>query len=323
VKWTADRVGDLSGTTAVVTGANSGIGWHTAKELAAHGARVVLAVRDVERGKQAADRMRSSIGDEAAGQLEVAHVDLASMASVREFGENWVGPLHLLVNNAGVMEPPKRLATQDGFELQFGTNHLAHFVLTGLLLDALCAAAKGRVVTVSSTAHHVGKADVVEGNAGDKYDSKHTYGNSKLANLLFMRELQRQFEDRGLPLTSTAAHPGVAATGLVADPQGMGANPVIRRAAPVFLTLFTQSAAQGARATLYAATEAEPGSFTGPGRFAESRGPIGPAKLSTEAKDDKLARRLWQVSEEMTGFHYHWPSSSAEASSRPRSAPRR
>jgi NAD(P)-dependent dehydrogenase (short-subunit alcohol dehydrogenase family) len=311
VKWTADRLGDLSGTTAVVTGANSGIGWHTARELAAHGARVVLAVRDVERGKQAADRMRSSLDDAtAAGQLEVAHVDLAAMTSVREFGENWVGPLDLLVNNAGVMEPPKRVTTQDGFELQFGTNHLAHFVLTGLLLDALAASGKGRVVTVSSTAHHVGKADVVQGNIGEKYESKHAYGNSKLANLLFMRELQRCFEANGLPLTSTAAHPGVAATGLVADSQGMGANPVIRRAAPIFLALFTQSAAAGARATLYAATEAEPGSFTGPGRFAESRGAIGPAKLSAEAQDEKLARRLWQVSEEMTGFHYRWPNSS-------------
>ena len=303
-------MGDLSGSTAVVTGANSGIGWHTAKELAAHGARVVLAVRDPERGKQAADRIRSAVTD---ADVDVTRVDLASMASVRDFGENWVGPLDLLVNNAGVMEPPKRQLTEDGFELQFGTNHLAHFVLTGLLLDALSSSPKGRIVTVSSTAHHVGTADVIDGNMGDKYDSKRTYGNSKLANLLFMRELQRQFEANGLTLTSTAAHPGVAATGLVADPAGMGANPVIRRAAPVFLALFTQSAAQGARATLFAATEAEPGSFTGPRRLAESRGPIGPARMSTDAQDERLGRRLWAVSEEMTGFHYSWPHSKVDA----------
>ena len=303
-------MGDLTGSTAVVTGANSGIGWPTAKELAAHGARVVLAVRDAERGKQAADRIRSAV---AGADVDVAQVDLASMASVRAFGESWDGPLDLLVNNAGVMEPPKRQLTEDGFELQFGTNHLAHFVLTGLLLDALAAAPKGRIVTVSSTAHHVGTAAVINGNMGDRYDSKHAYGNSKLANLLFMRELQRQFDTNGLALTSTAAHPGVAATGLVADPQGMGANPVIRRAAPVFLKLFTQSAAQGARATLYAATEAEPGTFTGPRRLAESRGPIGPARMSAEAQDDKLGRRLWTVSEEMTGYHYSWPHSKVDA----------
>jgi NAD(P)-dependent dehydrogenase (short-subunit alcohol dehydrogenase family) len=142
---------------------------------------------------------------------------------------------------------------------------------------------------------------------GERYDPQHTYGNSKLANLLFTRELQRRFDAHGIALVSTAAHPGVAATGLVTDAQGMGANPLIRRLAPLFLTVFTQSAAQGARATLFAATEAEPGSFTGPGRFAESRGPIGPANLSALAQDEKLGRRVWQISEEMTGFRYTWP----------------
>lgn len=306
MKWTAAQLGDLPGITAIVTGANSGIGWHTAKELAAHGARVVLAVRDVERGKLAADRIRSAV---AHADVDVARVDLSSMASVREFGENWIGPLDLLINNAGVMAPPKRQMTEDGFELQFATNHLGHFVLTGLLLPALAESPRGRIVTVSSTAHHAGKADVLQGNIGDRYDSQHTYGNSKLANILFMRELQRQFDLHGVTLTSTAAHPGVAATGLVADPQGMGANAFIRGVAPLFLAIFTQSAAQGARATLYAATEAEPGSFTGPGRFRESRGAIGTANLSAEAKDDKLGRRLWHVSEEMTGFRYSWPHS--------------
>ena len=197
--------------------------------------------------------------------------------------------------------------TDDGFELQFGTNHLGHFVLTGLLLKTLAHSKAGRVVTVSSTAHHAGKADVVDGNIGDKYDPQHTYGNSKLANVLFARELQRQFEAHDLPLVSTVAHPGVAATGLVSDPQGMGANRLVRTVAPVFLTIFTQSAAAGARPVLYAASGAEPGSFTGPQRFFESRGGIGPANLSPEAQDDKLGRRLWQVSEEMTGFHYAWP----------------
>jgi NAD(P)-dependent dehydrogenase (short-subunit alcohol dehydrogenase family) len=304
VKWTADQLPDLTGRTAVVTGANSGIGWHTARALAEHGSRVVLAVRDVEKGKQAADRIRSAL---PAADVEVAHLDLSSIASVRAFAGAWAEPLHLLINNAGVMAPPKRLVTEDGFELQFGTNHLGHFVLTGLLLSALTEAPSGRVVTVSSTAHHVGRADVVEGNASGSYDPQRTYGNSKLANLLFMRELQRRCTEHALDLVSTAAHPGVAATGLVTDPQGMGANRLIRSMAPVFLKLFTQSASAGARATLYAATEAAPGSYTGPIRFGESRGPIGAARLSEQAQDEKLGHRLWQVSEELTGFHYSWP----------------
>jgi NAD(P)-dependent dehydrogenase (short-subunit alcohol dehydrogenase family) len=304
VKWTADQLPDLTGRTAIVTGANSGIGWHTARALSEHGSRVVLAVRDVEKGKQAADRIRSAL---PAADVEVAHLDLSSIASVRAFAGAWAEPLHLLINNAGVMAPPKRLVTEDGFELQFGTNHLGHFVLTGLLLSALTEAPSGRVVTVSSTAHHVGRADVVEGNASGSYDPQRTYGNSKLANLLFMRELQRRCTEHALDLVSTAAHPGVAATGLVTDPQGMGANRLIRSMAPVFLKLFTQSASAGARATLYAATEAAPGSYTGPIRFGESRGPIGAARLSEQAQDEKLGHRLWQVSEELTGFHYSWP----------------
>jgi NAD(P)-dependent dehydrogenase (short-subunit alcohol dehydrogenase family) len=296
-------MGDLTGITAVVTGANSGIGWPTAKELAAHGARVVMACRDVEKGKQAADRIAASV---PSADLSVQVLDLASMTSVRAFGDGWSGPLDLLINNAGVMAPPKLVTTEDGFELQFGTNHLGHYVLTGLLLPVLLATPHPRVVTVASTAHHTGKADVLDGNLGASYNPQHAYGNSKLANLLFMRELQRQADERHLPLVSNAAHPGVAATGLVADPAGMGANPLIRTVAPVFLKLFTQSAAAGARATLYAATVAGPGTFTGPQKLAESRGPIGPAKFSPEAEDDKLGRNLWQVTEEMTGFHYRW-----------------
>lgn len=310
MKWTAAQLPDLTGRTAVVTGANSGIGWCTARALAAHGARVVLACRDVERGKLAADRIRSGV---PSAELDVAHLDLSAMASVREFGDGWVGPLHLLVNNAGVMSPPKRMTTDDGFELQFGTNHLGHFVLTGLLLPALLAADAPRVVTVASIAHHGGTEAVLEGNAGLRYHPQRSYSNSKLANLLFAQELQRMSDARGLPLVSVAAHPGLSATGLVADPQGMGAKRLMRSVAPVMLRLVTQPAAAGARATLYAATVAEPGSYTGPRRFGETRGAIGPARLSPFARDEKLARRLWQVSEVMTGFHYPWPAAGPSA----------
>jgi NAD(P)-dependent dehydrogenase (short-subunit alcohol dehydrogenase family) len=305
VNWTADLLPDLTGRVAVITGANSGIGWFTVRELAAHGARVVLACRDAERGKQAADRIRAGL---PTADLDVAELNLASMNSVRGFADSWVGPLDLLINNAGVMAPPKPVRTEDGFELQFGTNHLGHFVLTGLFLPALLAAPSPRVVTVSSIAHHGGTEAVLEGNAAGSYHSRRTYSNSKLANLLFALDLQRMASARGLPLVSVAAHPGVSATGLVGDPQGMGANPFMRTVAPLFVKVFTQSAAAGARPTLYAATEAAPGSYTGPQRFGETRGPIGPARLSTLAADEKLARRLWQVSEELTGFHYPWPS---------------
>jgi NAD(P)-dependent dehydrogenase (short-subunit alcohol dehydrogenase family) len=305
VKWTSAQLPDLSGRTAVVTGANSGIGWHTARELAAHGARVTLACRDVERGKQAADRIR--VGAPAA-DVDVAELDLASMASVRAFGSGWTEPLDLLINNAGVMAPPKPAKTQDGYELQFGTNHLGHYVLTGLLLPSLLCAPTPRVVTVASVAHRGGTDAVLDGNTSESYVAQRAYSNSKLANLLFAIELQREAEERGLALTSVAAHPGVAATGLVSDPQGMGAGRFMRVAAPIFVKVFTQSAVAGSRPSLYAATFAEPGSYTGPSRFGETRGAIGPAEPSSYAKDAKLAHRLWNVSEELTGFIYPWPS---------------
>ena len=301
--WTAAQMPRLGGRVAVVTGGNSGLGRATATELARHGARVMLACRDIERGKQAADDIRSRVPD---ADIEVRHIDLADMTSVREFGEGYDGPLHLLVNNAGVMGPPRRQVTAHDFELQFGTNHLGHFVLTGLLLPALLVADDPRVVTVSSVAHHGGTADVLDGNAVGPYRPQRAYANSKLANLLFAFELQRRASAHGVPLTSTAAHPGFSATGLVADPEGAGANRLVRAVLPPLVTAFTQSAATGARAILFAATEAEPGSFTGPQRLHETRGPIGAAEASVLARDETLARQLWRVSEELTGFRYRW-----------------
>ncbi len=301
--WTAAQLPDLRGRTAVVTGANSGIGWHTAKELAAHGARVVLAVRDLTRGRRAAQRITAAHAD---AQTEVAVLNLADGDSIRAFAAQWEGPLDLLINNAGVMAPPKRASTRHGFELQFGTNHLGHFMLTGLLLPSLLAAPAARVVTVSSLAHNSGKADVLDGNAG-AYNAQQAYSNSKLANLLFARELQRRAAERSVPLTSTAAHPGLSYTGLVTDPQGLGARRVVRLLAPPVVRALTQSAAAGARPTLYAATQALPGEYIGPQRLGETRGSIGPARMSPLATDEQLGRRLWQVSEDLTGLRYPWP----------------
>lgn len=305
MKWTAAQLPDLAGRVAVVTGANSGIGWQVSLALARHGARVVLACRDPERGAAAARRIRAKAPRAEVGS---AALDLASAESIRAFTDGWTGPLDLLVNNAGVMAPPRRATTRDGYELQFGTNHLGHFVLTGLLLPALLGAERGRVVTVASVAHRGGTEDVVDGNAGPAYDAQHSYSNSKLANLLFAAELDRQFRARALPVVSVAAHPGISATGLVSDPQGMGANPLVRAVGPLFVRTFTQSARAGARAVLYAATEGAPGSYTGPRRWGETRGVIGPARWSPLARDEKLARRLWQVSEDLTGYRYTWPA---------------
>jgi NAD(P)-dependent dehydrogenase (short-subunit alcohol dehydrogenase family) len=301
VGWKPSQLPDLSGRVAVITGANSGIGFHTAKHLVAHGASVVMACRNIPAAEEAANSLR------ARDAVRVAELDLSSSASVREFADSWDGPLDLLINNAGVMAPPKLSLTADGFERQFGTNHLGHFMLTGLLLPALVASGAGRVVTVASIAHHGGTDAVLEGNlGGESYNAQKTYSNSKLANLLFAMELHRELTARGLPVTSTAAHPGVSSTGLVGDREGMGANTFMRVVGPVFVKIFTQSAAAGARATLYAAAVAEPGSYTGPQLFGETRGPIGAARLSSFAQDEKLARRLWQVSEEMTGLRYEW-----------------
>jgi NAD(P)-dependent dehydrogenase (short-subunit alcohol dehydrogenase family) len=260
----------------------------------------VLACRNVDAGEAAA----SAIG--AGDAVRVRKLDLASAASIRAFAEAWDEPLHLLINNAGVMWPPKLVLTEDGFEKQFGTNHLGHFVLTGLLLPALVKTGSGRVVTVASVAHFGGTEAVLDGNLGEGYNPQRAYQNSKLANLLFALELHRELTQHGVPVTSTAAHPGVSATGLFGDKEGMGSSRFMGFAASVFTKIFTQSASAGARATLFAATEAEPGSYTGPQRFGETRGSIGPARLSSCAQDEKLARRLWQVSEEMTGLRYDW-----------------
>ncbi len=301
--WTPGDLPDLTGTTAVVTGANSGIGFETARALAGRGSAVTLACRNLPAAEAAAARIR---GSHKAVDVRVAELDVSSVASVRRFADAWEGPLDLLVNNAGVMTPRTWQGTMDGFELQFGTNHLGHFALTGLLLTALQASVSPRVVTVSSLAHHRGRADVLDGNPPQGYRPESAYGNSKLANLLFGAELQRRATAHGCALTSTMAHPGISATGLVVDRQGLGANAVIRVAAPWVMRAILQSAAAGARPTLYAATSAAPGSYTGPRWLGESRGPVGPARLSTLAQDPALASRLWQVSQERSGVEYTW-----------------
>jgi NAD(P)-dependent dehydrogenase (short-subunit alcohol dehydrogenase family) len=309
--WTPNELPDLTGTTAVVTGANSGIGFETARQLADHGASVTLACRNLPAAEQAAGRIRDSRhgsgprGGLRRADVRVGELDLSSLAAVHRFADAWEGPLDLLVNNAGVMTPRVWRGTSDGFELQFGTNHLGHFALTGLMLSALQRAATPRVVTVASIAHHSGRADVLDGNPPQGYRPSAAYGNSKLANLLFGAELQRRATEHGSALISTMAHPGIAATGLLVDREGMGSSTAVRVAGPWVMRVLFSSASAGARPVLYA-TGAAAGSYSGPTWLRESRGPVGPARLSTLAQDPALASRLWGVSQDLTGVEYHW-----------------
>lgn len=284
--WTAADVPDLTGETAIVTGGNSGIGLEAARVLAEHGARVVLAVRNATKGADAARSLP--------GTVEVRPLDLADLASVRAFAADWSGDIRLLINNAGIMAPPLS-RTADGFELQFGTNHLGHFLLTDLLLPNVT----GRVVTVSSLAHLGGRIDFDDPNWNRRrYKRWKAYGQSKLANLLFTSELQRRLSASGSGVTATAAHPGWAATNL----QSHSGNPVANAMMGLANRAFAQSAADGALPTLFAATADVPGdTFAGPSERGGARGNPTPVGRSEAAEDEVTAGRLWQLSEELTG----------------------
>ena len=292
--FTPDHIPDLAGKTVIVTGANSGIGHAAAAALAHAGATVVLAVRDQAKGEAAAATIT--------GTTEVRPLDLASLDSVRAFAASWQGGIDLLINNAGVMIPPLS-RTADGFELQFGTNHLGHFALTNLLLPHV--AAGGRVVTVSSDAHRAGAIDFDDLNwERRRYRPWRAYGQSKLANLLFTEELQRRLTEAGSTVKATAAHPGYAATNLQSH---SGSRVVAFAMKQLGNRLIAQDAAGGALPTLYAAVADIPG-----GSFAGPSGPFGlglrgaPTLVgrSAAAGDEQVARRLWTVSETLTGVRF-------------------
>ncbi len=300
VRWSPDAVPDQSGRVAVVTGASSGIGLHTAMELARAGATVVLACRHPGRGAAAATAIRRSV---PAADVEVRALDLADLSSVRDFAARWDGRLDLLVNNAGVMATPGRL-TADGFELQLGTNHLGHFALTGLLLPWLVDRAGARVVTVSSLAHRTGVIDFADLQSERSYRRWRAYTQSKLANLLFTAELDRRLA--GWAAIAVAAHPGLASTNLqTAGPLMSGGrwSAALIRAGT---RLVAQSAAHGAWPTLYAATapDVRGGDYFGPGGPGESRGRPKLVGRSVGARDTEVAARLWAVSEEVTCVTY-------------------
>jgi NAD(P)-dependent dehydrogenase (short-subunit alcohol dehydrogenase family) len=298
-KWTTADIPDQTGRVAVITGANTGLGYETALALAEHGAHVVLAVRNLDKGKDAASRIT---GTGPRGEVALQELDLTSLESVRAAAgqlRSDYDHIDLLINNAGVMYPPKE-NTKDGFELQFGTNHLGHFALTGLLLDRLLPVAGSRVVTVSSIGHRI-RADIHFDDLQweHSYNRVSAYGQAKLANLLFTYELQRRLAPHGTTI-AVAAHPGGSNTELMRHLPGWAAAfyPAI---APLF-----QDAAMGALPTLRAASDPAVlgGQYYGPGGFAQTRGYPKVVGSSRKSHDVERQRRLWTVSEELTGVTY-------------------
>ncbi|MGW2324941.1 oxidoreductase [Streptomyces sp. NPDC001700] len=302
--WTASDIPDQTGRTAVVTGANSGLGYATALELARHGAQVVLACRDAGRGKDAEERVRSEVPGAA---VRVAPLDLADLASVRAFAADLPGDrLDLLINNAGVMAIPYR-RTADGFETQFGVNHLGHFALTGLLLPKLLAAGPGaRVVTVSSFMHLLGTVDPADLSMQRRYRRWAAYARSKSANLLFTHELAHRLRTANALLVAAAAHPGYAATNLMSVAPRMRGRRATERFMAIGNRYFAQPAHRGALPTLYAATapDVHQDDYFGPPLQGLRPGSPTHATRAKWTLSDKASRQLWAASEQLTGVRY-------------------
>ncbi len=304
--WSVANIPSQNGKLAVITGASGGLGYETAVALARAGAEVLVTGRSAEKGSVAIERIKRAV---PSAKARFAMLDLASLASIRAFTATMLAngrPLDLLINNAGVMDLPTRRLTEDSFELQFGTNHLSHFALTALLLALLRKAQLPRVVNVSSLAHRGGKIDFSNLQAERKYNSWAAYQQSKLANLLFTFELQRRSDANGWGLISNAAHPGYARTELI--PNGPGTGGLKGMGMKVLGAFMSHSAAAGALPTLFAATspEAVPNGYYGPDGFYELKGPVAPAQVFPQAKDEAVARKLWEVSEQLTGVK--WPA---------------
>jgi NAD(P)-dependent dehydrogenase (short-subunit alcohol dehydrogenase family) len=300
-RWTAAAMNPQAGKTVLITGANSGIGFQAARELARHGARVLMAVRDVGKGEAARQRI---VAETTQAKVEVVPLDVASLASIRAFAGEFTASgarLDVLVNNAGVMALPKREQTPDGFERQFGTNHLGHFALTGLLMPSLLAAPGPRVVTVASLAHRNGKMEWDNLQSEKSYSPWGAYNMSKLANLLFARELDRRARETGSKLLSVAVHPGVSITNIAQ----YGTDFKSRFVKAVGRLMF-QDDAMGALPTLYGATapEVRGGEYIGPGGWGEMGGYPKVVQPRPQALDEQAGRRLWAVSEELTGVVY-------------------
>lgn len=302
--WTEDDIGDQSDRVVVITGANSGIGWEAARALAQHGATVVLGCRSRSKADAALAEIEAT---EPSGTVEILDIDLGDLDSVAtaaaEFADRH-DRLDVLVNNAGLMATPNQRTAQ-GFEMQIGVNHFGHFALTGHLMPSLLAGADSRVVSISSQGHRPGKIDFDDINSEQSYSPWPAYFQSKLANLLFIRELQRRLEEAGDDVIAVAAHPGLSSTNLGHEPSGT-LSAMMNKARPVFDRLFSQSAQMGALPTLRAAVDPDVagGDYFGPDGLGEQRGHPVKRDMSKRAKNDADARRLWELSEELTGVTY-------------------
>ncbi|AHF98595.1 short-chain dehydrogenase [Halostagnicola larsenii XH-48] len=314
MSWTAADVPDQSGRTVVVTGANSGIGFEATRVLADRGATVVMACRSVDRGESAAAEILDDIDPDADGELVVAELDLADLESVRAFperfdeavdrdGDSSSGEIDVLVNNAGVMAIPRR-ETAQGYEMQFGVNHLGHFALTAVLFDRL--ATDARIVTVSSGLHERGEIDFDDLQGEAEYNRYDAYAQSKLANLLFAYELDRRLESTPSNALSVGVHPGYADTSLQARAPEMSGSRARKLLMDVSNAVLAQSAAKGALSTLYAATasDVQGGEYYGPGGFMNMRGAPERQRSAEQSYDRETARKLWTVSEELTGVKF-------------------
>ncbi len=301
--WTSADIPALTGRIAIVTGATSGIGAEAALALAAHGAEVLLAVRDTARGEAQAASIRAR---HPGARVSVGAMDLASLASVRDFAartNDTIGRIDILLNNAGLGLQNTRHTTADGFEQMFGTNHLGHFALTGRLIPALLRAPAPRVVTIASIAHRRGRIDFDDLQTERPYTGRKAYGQSKLANLMFALELDRRARAAGSRLASIAAHPGVATTGFVAATE---MPKIVVTLSNLAISVFGQNAAKGALPGLYAATmpDVVGGQYWGPNGLLEVRGTPALAQIAPHGQDRAVWARLWTVSEELTGVTY-------------------
>jgi len=303
--WSAEDIGDLTGRTVLVTGANSGIGYEAARALSNHGAHVVMACRDDEKARRARDRLESEL---ERASLELLHLDLADLTSVRSAAETFLGThprLDILINNAGVMGTPYR-QTADGFELQMATNHLGHFALTGLLLDRVVTTERSRIVTVSSHMHRLGRLRTSDVAGTSPANTWVSYGTSKLANLLFTLELSDRLAAEGLGAAAMAAHPGWTQSNLTANGASLSKSRIRRKLGRTVGATFGQTAAVGALPVLCAATSpaVHTGQYVGPSRLFGMFGPPRLARPTRSARDQTAAAALWRASEELTGVTY-------------------
>lgn len=301
--WKISDIPKRNDGLAVITGSTEGVGYEDALALSSSGWNVVMMGRDAKKGAESIAKIYK-VNPKAKVSFE--KVDLADLSSIKTFASNMNSKgqaINLLINNAGVMTPPKRLETADGFELQFGTNHIGHFALTALLLPLLQKSPGARVVTVSSVANRAGAINFDDLQSISAYNPMKAYSQSKLANLIFALELQRQSEKHGWGIISLAAHPGVSRTNLLITGAGRWSGPGIMR---TFLPFLFQPPAQGALPTLYAATspDAKGGVYYGPNKMGETRGFPAIAKIPTQAKDLKVAVKLWEISQELAKVAY-------------------